>query len=410
MGRKSASLDASEFRKLVVKTPEVKRTSVKSPSGLVDRNLGAMRGLSASEGNEIGRSDSISSVSSKKQYHHAHVHEISSFVTGTPRTSHSKIHRKPSIDDQAVGGRVHSPLATDSAVGHQPTDGGVDTDDSTTSLNGGVSGGDDEMSCAKRCCVPCIHGSHPTRQEGEGIWSLRRKWFGFCVSAPYIWMFTNTIPPSFKSIDTAATDEETGGEKPPSSSSDTDDLDQEEDSPQALHYYKWAFFACIVWIMVLSFIMVIFVIRLGCMIGIDDYVMGLVVVAAGTSIPDALSSILVAKDGAGSMAVSNAIGSNVFDINLGIGIPFMIRSLIDGHHVDLLGKAARAAHKDGEVIDHVKFSFILLGILFVTVGAFKYNHFYLTKSLGYSLFAMYIMFITYAIVQELVCNRSGIEC
>ena len=27
--------------------------------------------------------------------------------------------------------------------------------------------------------------------------------------------------------------------------------------------------------------------------------------------------------------MSNAIGSNVFDINLGIGLPFLIRSIID---------------------------------------------------------------------------------
>ena len=29
------------------------------------------------------------------------------------------------------------------------------------------------------------------------------------------------------------------------------------------------------------------------------------------------------------MAVSNAIGSNVFDINLGLGLPFLIRTIID---------------------------------------------------------------------------------
>ena len=39
---------------------------------------------------------------------------------------------------------------------------------------------------------------------------------------------------------------------------------------------------------------------------------------------DCLSSILVARDGFGDMAVSNAIGSNVFDINLGMGLPFLI--------------------------------------------------------------------------------------
>jgi len=48
-----------------------------------------------------------------------------------------------------------------------------------------------------------------------------------------------------------------------------------------------------------------------------------------SSFQDALSSIIVARDGFGDMAVSNAIGSNVFDINLGIGLPFVIRTLID---------------------------------------------------------------------------------
>ena len=48
-------------------------------------------------------------------------------------------------------------------------------------------------------------------------------------------------------------------------------------------------------------------------------VMGTTVLAAGTSIPDALSSIAVAKDGLANMAVANAVGSNVFDIWLGLG-------------------------------------------------------------------------------------------
>ena len=52
---------------------------------------------------------------------------------------------------------------------------------------------------------------------------------------------------------------------------------------------------------------------------------------------DALSSVLVARDGYGDMAVSNAIGSNVFDINLGLGLPFIIRIAIDaGDPIELL--------------------------------------------------------------------------
>ena len=36
----------------------------------------------------------------------------------------------------------------------------------------------------------------------------------------------------------------------------------------------------------------------------------------------------MARDGYGDMAVSNAIGSNVFDIDLGLGLPYVISSLI----------------------------------------------------------------------------------
>ena len=36
--------------------------------------------------------------------------------------------------------------------------------------------------------------------------------------------------------------------------------------------------------------------------------MGIVVISAGTTVPDCLSSILVAKKGEGDMAVCNAIG------------------------------------------------------------------------------------------------------
>merc|ERR1719272_2047699 len=52
------------------------------------------------------------------------------------------------------------------------------------------------------------------------------------------------------------------------------------------------------------------------------------VLSAGTSVPDAIGSLLVARDGQGDMAVSNAIGSNLFDILLGLGLPWMLGTLI----------------------------------------------------------------------------------
>merc|ERR1712224_1057213 len=62
----------------------------------------------------------------------------------------------------------------------------------------------------------------------------------------------------------------------------------------------------------------------GCNLNIEPLIMGLIFLAAGTSVPDALGSIAVAKQGEGDMAVANAFGSNVFDILLGLGVPWFL--------------------------------------------------------------------------------------
>ena len=46
-------------------------------------------------------------------------------------------------------------------------------------------------------------------------------------------------------------------------------------------------------------------------------VMGLTFLAAGTSIPDLITSVIVAKKGFGDMAVSSSVGSNIFDVTIG---------------------------------------------------------------------------------------------
>ncbi len=65
-------------------------------------------------------------------------------------------------------------------------------------------------------------------------------------------------------------------------------------------------------------------------LGVSNAIIGLTVLAAGTSIPDLLSSIIVAKKGKGDMAISNAVGSNIFDILLGLGLPYLLFFFING--------------------------------------------------------------------------------
>ena len=57
--------------------------------------------------------------------------------------------------------------------------------------------------------------------------------------------------------------------------------------------------------------------QVGETIGITEEIMGLTILATGTSIPDLITSVIVARKGLGDMAVSSSVGSNIFDITVG---------------------------------------------------------------------------------------------
>lgn len=69
------------------------------------------------------------------------------------------------------------------------------------------------------------------------------------------------------------------------------DCSQEESKK----YFLVTFFMSLVWITILAYLMVWWATVLGAALGIPSTVMGITLLAAGTSIPDALSSIAVAK-------------------------------------------------------------------------------------------------------------------
>lgn len=59
-------------------------------------------------------------------------------------------------------------------------------------------------------------------------------------------------------------------------------------------------------------------------IGVSDLVIGLTVVAIGTSLPELVSSIVAAKKGQHEMAVGNVIGSNIFNTLAVVGLAGII--------------------------------------------------------------------------------------
>lgn len=102
--------------------------------------------------------------------------------------------------------------------------------------------------------------------------------------------------------------------------------------------YYWVFTFSIVLIAGLSWVLVESAIHISHLLNIPEAIIALTVLAVGTSVPDLISSLIVAKQGRGDMAVSNAIGSNIFDILVGLGLPFLIVILISGGSIEAGGK------------------------------------------------------------------------
>ncbi|TMS12696.1 Sodium/potassium/calcium exchanger 4, partial [Larimichthys crocea] len=97
--------------------------------------------------------------------------------------------------------------------------------------------------------------------------------------------------------------------------------------PRWEKFFMLSFILSTVWIAVFSYFMVWMVTIIGYTLGIPDVIMGITFLAAGTSVPDCIASLIVARQGLGDMAVSNTIGSNVFDILVGLGVPWAIQTM-----------------------------------------------------------------------------------
>ena len=156
-------------------------------------------------------------------------------------------------------------------------------------------------------------------------------------------------------------------------------------------WYLVSFFASVVWIALLSYVLVWMVTIIGFTFGIPDVIMGLTFLAAGSSVPDGISSLIVARQGDGDMAVSNTVGSNVFDILLCLGLPWLLKTTaldLGGYVVVLSGSI-------------IYTSISLFATVFVTIFLVMLNKWYLNKCLGMAFLFLYLFFITFATLFEL---------
>ncbi|RCN38515.1 K+-dependent Na+/Ca+ exchanger family protein [Ancylostoma caninum] len=98
--------------------------------------------------------------------------------------------------------------------------------------------------------------------------------------------------------------------------------------PSWRSWFIVTFVGSVLWIALFSYLMVWWANTIGETFAIPTEIMGLTILAAGTSIPDLITSVIVARKGLGDMAVSSSIGSNLFDICVGLPIPWMLYFLV----------------------------------------------------------------------------------
>ena len=83
--------------------------------------------------------------------------------------------------------------------------------------------------------------------------------------------------------------------------------------------------------------------RLAAALGISPLIIGLTVVAVGTSLPELASSLAAAKKGEHDIALGNVLGSNLFNTLAVVGIAGAIRPMAAGPEVFFRDMAVMAA-------------------------------------------------------------------
>lgn len=141
------------------------------------------------------------------------------------------------------------------------------------------------------------------------------------------------------------------------------------------------FSVSVILIALLSWVLVESAVILSEAMGIPKYIIALTVLAFGTSVPDLISSIIVAKQGRGGMAVSNALGSNIFDILIGLGLPWLIL---------IVGSKMQIVVSNGDISSHI---LILLGSVIAMLLLFIVSRWRLNKLIGIIFLGSYLAYL-----------------
>ncbi|XP_009508670.2 sodium/potassium/calcium exchanger 1 [Phalacrocorax carbo] len=160
-------------------------------------------------------------------------------------------------------------------------------------------------------------------------------------------------------------------------------------NPDSKKFFVITFLGSIIWIAVFSYLMVWWAHQVGETIGISEEIMGLTILAAGTSIPDLITSVIVARKGLGDMAVSSSVGSNIFDITVGLPVPWFLYSVFNG--------LSPVAVSSNGLFCAIVLLFLMLLFVIISIAVCKWK---MNKLLGLTMFALYFVFLIISVMLE----------
>lgn len=125
------------------------------------------------------------------------------------------------------------------------------------------------------------------------------------------------------------------------------------------------------------------------LMNIPDAVIGFTISAAGTSLPNYVASKVAAENGFGNQAVSNAFGSNTFNLMVGLGLPWLLYIGINGF------EAYHGLRNEG-IIESI---LILAGVLAAFVVLMLQSNFVIFGWHGLFFLGLYVTYVVFAIGQ-----------
>lgn len=154
-------------------------------------------------------------------------------------------------------------------------------------------------------------------------------------------------------------------------------------------YQFLVFIVSIGLISLLSWVLVKSAVSISEILGIPEFLIGITIVAIGTSVPDLISSAIVAKQGRHGMAINNALGSNTFDILIGLGLPFLLYMIINDSGFELASD---------NLFVSVGF---LLGSALLLLVYFLLSKWRISRTFGFILLVLYVMYLMHVIITSL---------